>query len=125
MSWYSRDPSRAALEQRAIEQTFPGMRFKMSGTTLLLEGVLRTAYGRSYTIHFVFPDDYPYSAPKAYVPSISRSDVPHRFRDGSLCIQRNEWSPSYTSAVIVGWAAHWLHAYEIWDRTREWPGKVA
>jgi hypothetical protein len=51
-------------------------------------------------------------------------DPPHRFEDGSLCLNvYGEWRPDMSLAgTMVLWALEWLVHYEIWLATGEWRG---
>lgn len=71
------------------------------------------------------------SAPKVFVldPELESRDgstIPHRYRDGSLCLylpSNNEWTPSKPVAqTIVPWACLWLYYYEVWYATGKWKG---
>lgn len=52
------------------------------------------------------------------------SDIPHRFKDGCLCLHLNgEWdSTMLISETIIPWTAEWLLHYELWLATGEWHG---
>lgn len=56
----------------------------------------------------------------------SGEDVPHCYRDGSLCLyypRNREWTPRAAIAeTIVPWTCEWLHFYELWHATGEWLG---
>lgn len=58
-----------------------------------------------------------------------RSDAPHRFTNGALCLHRPQdrhWtSDQFVSTTIVPWTAFWLHFYEIWMDTGKWLGPEA
>lgn len=125
MAWYDRDGTRLVIEDRSLKASFPSFRFYKSRTTLFVAGKLKTSYGKSYKIKIVYPDNYPHSCPKVYCDIALVPNSPHVFKDGSLCIQYNDWRTSHTIAVVIGWTAHWLHSYEVWMRTGRWPGKEA
>jgi hypothetical protein len=72
---------------------------------------------------------YPRS-PRIWVPSPAlRSDAPHRYGDGSLCLYYpgdGSWTPALPIAqTLVPWTALWLAFYEIWLRTGTWYGSEA
>lgn len=58
-----------------------------------------------------------------------RSDAPHRFPDGSLCLYwHKEWywtADADMSETIVPWTALWLYFYELWLDVGEWLGPAA
>lgn len=71
------------------------------------------------------------NSPKVFVldpelESRNGSRIPHRYRDGSLCLylpSSNEWIPSKPIAqTIVPWACLWLYYYEVWHATGKWKG---
>lgn len=115
--------TRLALEIKEMRRRFPQfsplvLRDRRHG----YEGTLRTESSNTYKLLAVYPSTYPYSAPKVY-PISPRISAPHQFDDGSICFHLvHEWNPSYTMCVAIGWAAHWLHAYESYKRTGYWPG---
>jgi len=69
-------------------------------------------------------------APNVWILSPAlRSDAPHRYSDGSLCLyypRDQSWRPDmFIAKTIVPWAALWLAFYELWLRTGEWHGPQA
>lgn len=72
---------------------------------------------------------YPRS-PRVWVFSpVLRSDAPHRYSDGSLCLyypNDGSWTPALPIAqTFVPWTALWLAFYEVWLRTGTWYGSEA
>jgi hypothetical protein len=52
------------------------------------------------------------------------SELPHVFRDGSLCLSY-PWQWDHTKPIartIVPWTSEWLLHYELWKVTGEWHG---
>ena len=123
MVWYESSPRRLLIEKKALEHSFPQFHFIRHEYQLGVKGYLTTRGGGYYSIEIWYPFDYPYDAPSVYVVSPSIMDAPHKFGSNQICVHYNEWRSQYTIAVIIGWAAHWLHAYEIWKDTKKWPGK--
>lgn len=118
------DQRRLSLEINEMRKRFPDLRpTKLQDGRIGFVGPLRTRSWRTYQILIIFPDNYPYEAPKVF-PVSPRISTKHQFKDGSICYHlAHEWSPSYTVCVAVGWVAHWLHAYEAYQRTGHWPGR--
>lgn len=120
------DPRRLSLEIYEMKKRFPQFRpIRLQDGRIGYVGIIRTMSWNQYEIIIVYPNNYPHEAPKVYSisPPISTK---HQFKDGSLCFHlSHEWSPSFTVCVIVGWTSHWLHAYENYLRTGNWPGREA
>lgn len=72
---------------------------------------------------------YPKSPRVHVLLPLLRSDAPHRYLDGSLCLyypRDQSWAPSMLIAeTIVPWAALWLAFYELWLQTGQWYGPEA
>ena len=117
------DRRRLTLEIEEMRRRFPQFRpLVLRDGRHGFEGTLRTKSWNSYRVLGVYQSTYPYSAPKVY-PISPRISTKHQFDDGSMCFHlAHEWSPSYTMCVAIGWASHWLHAYESYKRTGYWPG---
>ena len=78
----------------------------------------------SYRIRVVYGLRGP---PKVWVLSPQlRSDAPHRYPDGRLCLfwpMKWRWKDTESiSLTVVGWTALWLEYYEIWQILGEWHG---
>jgi ubiquitin-protein ligase len=123
MTWYENNPRRLLIEKKALEQSFPQFQFFKYGSELGVRGYLSTSRGGSYSLEIWYPNGFPNEAPRAYVLSPPILDAPHKFGTSQICVHYNEWRPQYTVAVMIGWAAHWLHSYEIWKSTGRWPGR--
>ena len=52
--------------------------------------------------------------------------IPHRYRDGSLCLYQpryGEWTPQlFIADTVLPWTWVWLAHYEYWLATGEWHG---
>lgn len=125
--WYQVRPKLVQREVQAME-IHPQMTLhtdpKFSGDAYW-QGMLRTTTGNNYEIKIEFRRSFPNTPPKVWItnPKIPRSR--HIYPDGHLCffhIDDNTWQPKTTSATIFAWIAKWLHSYEIWCVTGEWPG---
>lgn len=136
------DTTRLQREQELMAKKFP--KFQLRETTKALSchgwdiagerqfywlGKLRTHSLQIYTVMLTYPDNYPYEQIPCFVidPYIPKTE--HRYLDGHLCLYSNDhggrgqgWDSASTTAVsYVAWTAAWLHAYEIWLKTRQWP----
>lgn len=118
------DPRRLILETNEMRQRFPQFTLiKLPNGRVGYKGTLRTRSHNNYEVLVIYPDNYPYEAPKVYLIS-PRVFTKHQFRDCSICYYLpHEWSPWYTVCTAIGWVAHWLHAYEHSQRTGHWPGR--
>jgi len=117
--WYKRHFARLKAEQIIMAERFPQFVLKKANRTLYWEGILLTNFGTYYRIEIVYPDNYPYQRPRFRVtePRI-RSDSPHRFVNGNLCVYPDHWSHKRCTAPAgVPLVASWLAMYEIWLRT--------
>ena len=129
-----------ALETRAMRSSFPAFELRRTQEPLrqhgwlvaevgsiFWTGALKTHSGRSYLIAMVYPKDYPFGEMKAYVLEPYLPTTEHRFKDGHLCLydhggKGGGFEREKTTAVtVIAWTAAWLHAYEIWQKTGNWP----
>lgn len=118
------DPRRLSLEINEMKKRFPQFRpLRMQDGRIGYAGQITTRSSNRYEILIAYPDNYPNQAPRVYSinpPILTK----HQFNDGALCFHLpNEWSPSFTVCAIVGWVSHWLHAYENYLKTGNWPGR--
>ena len=78
-----------------------------------------------YIITINFPDSYPNAMPSIYIdkPAIDSSS-PHRYDTGSMCyLHYTMWNPGvHNLSFVIQRAAKWLSKYEVWKRSRIWPG---
>jgi len=128
MSWWERNPGRLVLELKIMRDRYPQFELKNVDGRLVWHGFLRSNRGNYYEIAVVYPDNFPYEAPKAYILEPKISGAKHMFSDGSLCLFApfdRTWEEKTTAATIVTWVATWIFAYEMWKETGEWPGRSA
>jgi len=125
--WYQTKPKRYQEEVKAMNDFYPGMELATASQgQKLWRGKLTTWRGNVYDIQLVYPTFFPFEPPKAYVlkPKIEVSR--HIYKDGHLCLFRRDdrtWQPRTTAATMVSWVSRWLHCYEVWQDTGEWPGR--
>ncbi len=133
--WYdnTKGQARLALEHAAMRKFHPQfeLRQRRNGMLYFLGKLQTSISGTIYTIEVNFGDKHPDTPPVVRLthPTLSEGHVPHRYGDGRLCLYKPSDGPgsgyaasATTAATLVGWAAAWLHAYEIWQHTKEWPG---
>ncbi len=95
-----------------------------NGQVTAAEGAIDTQYANTYGIRIVL-DNYPYALPEVFPKAWTlHPDVPHKYRNGSLCIMRSDqWRQHFTVAFVVAKTAIWLGKYELWKRNgHNWPG---
>jgi hypothetical protein len=106
---------------------------------MYLEGPVVTLSKNQYTIRVIYPPNYPYKKPEAYVQDddvieYCKQRGMHGFHhlgvssEGlRLCImgesdQVNKgWTPNQTGITILEYAIMWLHAYEFKKVRGYWP----
>ncbi|MBI2919057.1 MAG: hypothetical protein HYY01_13840 [Chloroflexi bacterium] len=124
--WYKLRQRRFQEEKDAMKSFYPQMALVTTPQgEAYWKGQLTTRLGKTYTIEMHYPSAFPYLPPKVYVtyPPIKKSR--HIYEDGHLCLFHPDdkaWEASTTAATIVSWVAKWLHCYEVWQATGEWPG---
>ncbi|GEM_PF-905806 len=125
--WYRLRQKRFQEEQEAMKTFYPHMDLRTAPSgEAYWKGTLTTRLGKTYTIELHYPSAFPYLPPKAYVtdPPVKKSR--HIYADGHLCMLHPEdraWDASTTAAVVISWVAKWLHCYEVWQATGDWPGR--
>lgn len=85
--------------------------------------------GERYLVNVTYPTRFPDQAPEVRIeePEIS-SSTPHLLSGGRPCLYHGGPDRGYdpartTAATLVAWTALWIHAYETWRETGDWPGK--
>jgi len=93
-------------------------------------GRLKTNFGTEYSLAVVYPVNYPNGQIKAFISELMNTPTPHKYVDGHLCLYSNDHGgggegigQETTAVTIVAWAAAWLNAWEVFQRTGNWPGK--
>lgn len=120
----SRD--RMAVESEKIKRYYPQFDFKASkGSITAVEGYLKTADENYYRVRIEISSEYPYKMPS--IKLLERTiepDCPHRYSTGDLCVMKAaQWTSSYSLAFMVSKTAIWVNKYDVWQRTKKWPGK--
>ena len=88
------------------------------------EGPVSTWFGNEYEVRLRYPTNYPFLPPKAFVTNPKIEQSRHIYEDGHLCLFHKDdkvWQPETTGATVMSWVALWLHCYERWVETGEWP----
>ncbi|MHA1864487.1 MAG: hypothetical protein ACTSWA_12015 [Candidatus Thorarchaeota archaeon] len=80
--------------------------------------------GKKYGLVIKIPRNYPYVIPKVYPKGWRPLGAPHKYNGGDLCLMRPEqWNEIYTIALVIKKAQYWIHKYNHWKRTGNWPGR--
>jgi hypothetical protein len=123
--WYQVKPRLLGRERRAVTSMYPGMEMgKTSKGSIFWAGTLTTASGNAYDVRIQYPSNFPYIPPRAYVVRPKIKESRHIYKDGHLCMFHKDdkvWQNETTAATVVSWTALWLHCYEVWVDTGEWP----
>ena len=123
--WFRVKPKLLRREYQAMRRFYPNMRnLETPRGELAWQGSVTTWPGNEYQVELRYPANYPYAPPKAYIvePTIEQSR--HIYPDGHLCLFHKDdktWQPETTAATVMSWVALWLHCYEVWAETGEWP----
>jgi hypothetical protein len=124
---------RKAIEVEAMKR-FPNFHLKLAGPELSWEGWLRSVLtGARYDATVAYPFGFPDMAPVATINNrIFPAETPHLLWGNRPCLfvpdhgARSGYDPARTTAAtIVTWTSLWIHAYETWRATGEWPGQEA
>ena len=123
--WYRVKSRLLQQEEQAMHRFYPS--FSMDTTSigdLHWQGVLTTWAGNEYEVQVRYPDAFPFRPPKAYVVSPKIQESRHIYPDGHLCLFHKDdksWEPKTTAATVMSWVSLWLHCYEVWLETGDWP----
>lgn len=88
---------------------------------------------RRYRIRVTYPDNFPDDAPEVTIerPTLAEG-IPHMLALQQPCLYQPSQGPRSgyepgrtTAATLVAWTALWIHAFETWQATGNWPGKGA
>jgi len=123
--WYRVKTRLLRQEQQAMHRFYPnlGMDTTPDGD-MYWKGLVTTWTGSGYEVQLVYPDAFPYKPPKAYVVNPKIQESRHIYPDGHLCLFHKDdksWEPKTTAATVMSWVSLWLHCYEVWLETGEWP----
>jgi hypothetical protein len=124
MRWYEKRPERYEAEQMLIKKYYPKARiFERKGRII----VFLKIRGRktNYLIETIYPKDFPYEQPKAFVTKPQIEDALHRWGDGSLSLHGViKEPPRLSGKIILDWSKKWVFAYENWVDTGVWPERM-
>lgn len=115
--------ARALAEQALLSREYPGFEVDVdSDGTPFAHGIVgpNDTLRDAYHVLLVIPPTYGSGAlPLAYVlePTL-RPGAPHRFHDGSLCLDHSgAFTKKSTLVTFLAWVSVWLVLYEDWLET--------
>lgn len=129
---------RLLSESKLMSKLFPQFKlFQSDGSynfaprgSFFWGGTLKTNFNNEYSLAVVYPPNYPYGQIKAFVRELMNVETPHKYMDGHLCLYSNDHGGGgegvgreTTAATITAWSAAWLNAWEVYQRSGEWPGR--
>jgi hypothetical protein len=130
--WWSLSYGQWRLRQeREAMARFPSFRLVENYGDLCWLGPLTSSLtGKRYQVRVRYPGRFPDSPPIVTVekhtfpvgmPHLQGFDKPCLFMPGQG--SGHGYDPGRTTAAtLVAWTALWIHAYETWCETGEWPG---
>jgi hypothetical protein len=135
-SWWETPYGRWRLDvEIAAMERFPDFRLCGRAGRLVWVGELRSTLHprRRYLVAVTYPRWFPDEAPVVTIEKARLSQgCPHLLDGNRPCLyqssqgSRNGYDPARTTAsTLVAWTALWIHAYETWQATGEWPGRQA
>lgn len=122
---------RLSVEAEAMKR-FPGFQSReLYGHLVWIGPLLSSVTGSEYVVALTYPDQFPDEAPWVSIvePELSQG-APHLLQGNRPCLYmrqgpRHGYDPARTTAAtLIGWTALWIHAYETWRATGEWPGRA-
>jgi ubiquitin-protein ligase len=125
MVWFETNQKRFNDEMKILKRLYPKARIFIQDRQLT---IYLKILGRvhEYMARIVYPNDFPYNPPKAYIikPELPKLHQQiHRYSDGSLCLAKpNEIDTQITGKIICDWVRDWVRSYEIWLNTGKFPG---
>lgn len=123
---------RRQREIDAMNGSFPSFRLEDEGAGLFWSGSIRSSMtGRNYRVRVQYPYNFPDTAPIVVIESHQfPAGMPHLLNGNQPCLftpsqgTHHGYDPARTTAAtLVSWTALWIHAYETWCETGEWPGR--
>ena len=123
--WYRVKAHLLRRERQSMGRFYPELSMETADDgDLLWEGVIKTWTGNGYEVRLRYPDSFPYKPPKAFVVNPKIEQSRHIYKDGHLCLFHKDdksWEPKTTAATVMSWVSLWLHCYEVWLETGNWP----
>jgi len=127
MSWIdtSAGGTRYWQEIELLSIDYPNMAVCIGGSNMVFaHGWLQSnnlSFGQYY-LYAQFAHRHPYDRPRIFLPHEHFSaSTPHVYPDNEICVEHDDWRPTDTMAVALGWAVQWIALWEEFRRTeRTW-----
>ena len=123
--WHTVKPHLLKREQQAMFRMYPDMEMKILSTgNVIWQGILTTWTKNNYEVQLRYPVSFPFRPPRVIENSPKIIKSRHIYPDGHLCLFHHDekaWQPRTTAATVVSWSSLWLHCYEVWQETGNWP----
>jgi len=145
--WYQVRPKLMLREVTIMGRLFPDMEKGITCTgEMLWQGPVVAKGGNEYQIQIRYPRTFPWSPLKAYMldhevreGAYVKVDAVRGYivdgvlfaavhEDGSLRLGgpaelawNLKWEQTMTAATFMLWVCHWLHCYDVWQETGDWP----
>jgi len=124
MKWYEEKPNRLKAEAMAIKEIYPMAKIQEKKGRLVASLIVQGRKAK-YLLRVVYPKDFPYEEPKAYIDKPKIEHAEHRWIDDkSLCIEGNVEPPNLSGKIIIDWSINWIKAFENWLDTGYWPNNM-
>lgn len=124
--WYKNPRYKDLLKEELVQVKWQFPQFKLRIAKkdtnfaykgeLYWQGFLRTNVGTTYEVFVVYPQTYPHSPLRVYVPEIAYTAAPHKYVGGRLCLI----GEPKTALDAIAWASLWLNDFEYWKKTSKW-----
>ena len=123
--WHTVKPQLLRREQQAMFRLYPNMEMEViSSGDIIWQGPITTWTQNNYEVQLRYPASFPFAPPRVFVNSPKITKSRHIYEDGHLCLFHQDdkaWQPRTTAATVMSWASLWLHCYEVWQETGNWP----
>jgi hypothetical protein len=124
MKWYESKTNRFLKERLTMKRFYPAAEMDIKNGYLIASLIIQARKG-SYLLEVVYPSEFPYEEPKAFVKKPRIKNALHRWPDdGSLCVEGDAEPPNLSGKIIVDWSINWIKAYENWLDGIRWPDYV-
>jgi ubiquitin-protein ligase len=118
-------PTRIADEIEALERAGEVARIEITKERELAMHFTCKVREEAIEVRIVLPHGYPSTPPRVYADLQEDVGVPHRWRDGALCLYGvlSGWNPGRHGALsTLTLTRQWLNRYVMWRDGAAWPG---